>query len=69
MKVLSQIAAANGNVTGIGRDENDNPLDESTVDHPWSETLKYNPKVQDGRSAFIQKAREILPTFIARLRK
>lgn len=69
MKTLAQIAASNGKVTGKGKDQNNNTLDESTRDHPWGYTIKYDPDTQDGQSAFLQKAKDLLPAFIGRLRK
>lgn len=68
-KMLARIAASNGKVYGKGKDENNNPLEESTIEHPWSDVVKFNPKIQDGLSAFLQKTKDVISTFTHRLRR
>ena len=68
-KVLAEIAASNGKVIGQGKDLEGNPLEESTVEHPWKGVASFDPKTQEELAALVQKAKEYLNTFDERRRR
>ena len=56
-ELLARVAAANGSVWGKGKDEEGNPVEESTRDHPWSAIVKFNPKLKNATNAFIESVK------------
>ncbi len=52
-QTLAKIAASNGHVSGEGKDEEGMRIEESTADHPWHHVIKFNPKTQGAREAFL----------------
>jgi hypothetical protein len=54
---LAKVAASNGAVVGIGRDNANNPVKKSTVDQPWKEIAHFD--LQTEQAAMIEKAREM----------
>lgn len=59
-KRFARIAASNGYVNGKGKDEHDNPVNESTKSHPLKERIEFDPNTQTSFSALLGKAKEIL---------
>ena len=67
-RVLASVAASNGRVFGEGKDIEGKPVSESTEDHPWQDVVRYNPKSQGPREAFLSRVADVARNFRARLR-
>ena len=59
-KRLAKVALTNGVVKISGYDEAGNPIKESTLDHPYIESVRYDPKKHEFMQLIIQKAKSIL---------
>jgi len=56
-KALARVASQNGKVIGIGTSTDQRRLEESTVDHPQLEMIRYNPDMQTASDALIAYTR------------
>lgn len=63
VKTMAHIAADNGVVQGIGKDEKNRRVEESTQAHPLKVTEPYSPDVEDKREAFMRAASKLLGIF------
>lgn len=67
-KLLARVAASNGYVKGLGRDEEDRRTEESTVDHPLQDRVDYDPDIESPSEVFRYKAARMFDSIAAWLR-
>lgn len=58
-RTLATVAASNGYVYAVGRDDSNTKIELSTKQFPLTERFRYDSEVQTANDALIQKAREI----------
>jgi len=66
-KTLANIAAKNGSVGVIGRDQQDHPIEYKTENHPWTIAEYYNPKIETAYNTFsnaVFKARQYIESWV-----
>lgn len=68
-KTLANVAAVNGVAMGRGKTANNKRVFESTIDHPWEETVEFNPKLQGGREVFLARVTDNLNKFMQRFKQ
>lgn len=68
-KTLAKVAAVNGVAKGRGKTSKNRPVFESTTDHPWEDTVQFNPKLQGGREVFLARVSDNLNKFMQRFRR
>jgi len=66
IRSLANVAASNGKVIGSGYDENGIRKQESTENHPYIETVKYDPDTQGIMGMLITKAKQMKTTLMDR---
>jgi hypothetical protein len=60
----ARVAISNGYVKASGKKENLESVNESTEDHPFTDSYRYNQNTESFIDTFIVKAREILNLFL-----
>jgi len=68
-RTVARVAASNGKVIGEGTNENNRAVKESTQDHPWIEARQYHPSVENEFDVFVEKAKSMLASLRARVRR
>jgi Domain of unknown function (DUF4747) len=66
-QTLARIGASNGQVMGIGKDQEGRPLRVSTTDHPWFEAERFDPDLELASEAFMRRAQSMLQRLLNRL--
>ncbi|KGW92034.1 DUF4747 family protein [Burkholderia pseudomallei] len=60
MKQAARVAASNGKVEVEGYNEQDKKVYESTEEHPYTDTISYNPKLQQPVQVLAERALEFV---------
>ncbi|WP_439671203.1 DUF4747 family protein [Cupriavidus necator] len=66
MKELARIAASNGKVEVEGYNEQDKKVYESTEEHPQTDTVTYNPKLQQPVQVLAERALDFVRRVVGR---
>jgi hypothetical protein len=60
MKQVARVAASNGKVVAEGYNEQGKRVFESTEEHPCTDTVTYNPRIQQPIEALVDRARDFV---------